>query len=290
MKPLIIVTSIILFFFSLRAYAEITVIDDAGEVISLKQAAKRVISLSPGTTELIFSAGGGHLIKGAVSYSDYPEAAKRIPQIGSYNAVDLEKIVSLNPDLIIAWQSGNPPLQISKLKKMGLTVFISEPRELSDIPSSIKKFGILLATETTADKAINKFNARLNELTNKYTGKFKTKSVFIQIWNTPIMSINGQHLISKIVANCNGRNIFTDYPQLTLTPSVETVISANPDVIIASRQGNLGEKWLRQWRKWHFLSAVKKHRLFTANPDNLVRHTPRILNGMEEVCALINAN
>ncbi len=276
-------------FFSHYAYAQFSVTDDAGETIAFQSPAKRIISLSPGTTELIFSAGGGHLIKGVVSYSDFPEAAKKIPQIGSYNSLDLEKIISLDPDLIIAWASGNPPLQVEKLKKMGLTVFMSEPRDFADIPATIKKLGILMGTESTADESANDFDRRFKQLKITYTGKHKTKSVFIQIWNSPIMSINGQHLISKIIQNCNGINVFSDYPQLTLTPSVEAVIAENPDIIIASRQGELGEQWLTRWRKWSFLRAVKNKQLITANPDNLVRHTPRILDGMEEICALINS-
>ena len=292
MKPVKVFFSffniLILLFISSSCFADISVTDDLGNVVKLNFPAKRIVSLSPGTTELVFSAGGGQYVKGVVSYSDFPEAAKLIPQVGSYNAVDLEKIASLKPDLVVAWGSGNPPLQIQKLKKIGLTVFISEPREFSDIPATIKKLGILMGTEEIAEKKIDDFNSRFSQLTERYTGKYKQKSVFIQIWNKPVMSISGEHLISKIIKNCNGVNIFENYPQLTLTPSIETIIAKNPDYIIASRQGELGDKWLKRWEQWKFLTSVKNHQLITANPDNLVRHTPRILDGMAEVCALIN--
>ena len=297
LKNIFINAIFILFSFGNNAvYAEnshspknIRVTDDLGNQIVFNKPVKRIISLSPGTTELIFSAGGGSLLKGVVSYSDFPEAAKSIPQVGSYNSLDLEKIVTLNPELIVAWESGNPPLQISKLRKLGFTVFISEPRKFSDIPSTITRLGKLMGTQDAADKSAQNFNQRFKQLKDKYTGKYKTKSVFIQIWNKPVMSINGQHLISKIISNCNGRNIFADYPQLTLTPSVETIITLDPDIIIASRLGDIGDSWLKKWKKWGFLKAVKNKQLIKANPDNLVRHTPRILNGMEEVCSLINS-
>jgi len=280
--------TIFTFVFSSVCIADINVTDDIGHTVSLKKPAKRIISLSPGMTELIFAAGGGEYIKGVVSYSDFPETAKAIPQIGSYNAIDLERIVSLAPDLVIAWESGNPPLQISKLKSLGLTVYMSEPRDFADIPATLIRLGKLMGTEHISSKRVTDFNFHLKNIESKYYGKFKEKSVFIQIWNKPVMSVNGQHLISKIIERCNGKNVFHDYSKLTLSPDVETVLSKNPEVIIVSRQGPLGESWLNRWKTWSFLNAVKNDQLYTANPDNLVRHTPRILDGMEEVCKLIN--
>ncbi len=277
-----------LFLFSHLCSADITVTDDSNSIISLQQPATRIVSLSPGTTELIFAAGGGKYVKGVVSYSDYPPAAKSLPQVGSYNAIDLEKILSLKPDLIVAWESGNPPLQISKLKKMGFTVFMSEPRDFADIPKTLRNLGRLMHTEKVAESNAHQFESKLKSLEEKFTGKFETKSVFIQIWNEPVMSVSGKHLISKIIEKCNGENIFKDYPQLTLSPNIETIIVKNPDIIIASREGKIGKKWLKRWKKWPFLTAVKNGHLFTANPDNLVRHTPRVLQGMEQVCLLIN--
>lgn len=272
-----------------ESFAEITVVDDIGHAIKLNQPAKRIVSLSPGITELLFAAGGGANVKGVVSYSDFPEAAKKLPQVGSYNAVDIEKILSLNPDLVVAWKSGNPPLQISKLKKLGLNVFTSEPRNFDNIPDTLVRFGKLMNTESSANKAASDFQDGLSQLTQKYSkDKTKPKSVYIQIWNKPIMTINGEHLISKIFAFCNGHNIFHDVPQLTLNLDVETILQKNPDVIFVTRDGDLGEQWLSQWRKWDFLKAVESKELFAVNPDHLVRHTPRILKGIEQVCGFLH--
>jgi len=269
-------------------YAEISVVDDIGETITLKSPATKIISLSPGLTELVFASGGGEYIKGAVSYSNFPPAAKKIPQIGSYNALDIEKIVALSPDLVVAWESGNPPLQISKLKNLGLNVYTSKSRNFADIPSTILRLGALTNTQSIADKSASQFKQRLETLQIKYPQTNLKKSVFIQIWNRPLMSINGDHLISKIIAQCNGVNIFHDAKQLTLTLDIETIIQKNPDVIIATRENDLGNSWLEPWKQWRFMSAVNNNQLFTVNPDYVVRHTPRILDGIEQVCKFIH--
>jgi len=269
--------------------AEISVIDDTGTTLTLQKPAQRIISLSPGLTELIFSAGGGELLKGVVSYSDFPDAAKKITNIGNYNAIDLEKILSLNPDLIVAWETGSPPLQISKLRKLGFNIYISEPREFDDISSTILRLGKLMQTEVIAKSNSDKFQKKLQQLKLKYPkNKTKTQRVFIQIWDQPLMSINGDHLISKIVHQCNGENIFSGTNQLTLTIDIETVLKNNPDIIIATKQGKLGDSWLNRWKQWHFLAAVKNNTLYKINPDHVVRHTPRVLKGIEQVSEYIN--
>lgn len=270
------------------AFAALSVTDDMGKTITLEKPAQRIISLSPGMTELLFEAGGGKKIKGVVSYSDFPKAAKSIPRVGSYNSVDIEKIVALNPDLIVAWESGNPPLQISKLKELGLTVYISEPRNFDDIPKTLNRLGRLMNTEEIAMKAVTRFNTKLKTLEQRYSKKHtKPISVYIQIWNQPLMTINGKHLISRIVEFCNGQNIFHDVTQLTLSLDIETILEKNPDAIIVTREGELGQQWLSRWRQWDFLTAVKNEKLYTANPDHLVRHTPRILQGIEQVCGFL---
>ncbi|WP_198263797.1 cobalamin-binding protein [sulfur-oxidizing endosymbiont of Gigantopelta aegis] len=281
-------------FSSHHAKADIQIKDDSGYLLHLIQPAKRVISLSPGLTELIYAAGGQKVIKGVVSYSDYPEQAKSLKQIGSYNALDMEKILLLKPDLIVAWKSGNPVHQIEQLRNLGLAVYVSEPSDFMAIPETIKKFGKLMATETIANQNANEFTQEFNHLKQHYNNKknlFNSASkprVFIQIWNKPVMSINQAHLISKVISFCGGENIFAQTKSLTSNPSIEAILSADPEIIIATGMADASKVWLNRWRQWAFLSAVKNNRLYATNPDHLVRHTPRILLGIKEVCQLIN--
>ena len=264
--------------------------DDTGKNIILDRPARRIISLSPGLTELIYAAGGGGSIVGVVSYTDYPDEAQKLPEVGSYNSLDLEKILALDADLIIAWDSGNPALQISKLKKLGLPVYLAEPVEILDIPELLQKLGQLMGTVELADEAAAGFKLRFEKLKSSYPAVKAPRSVFIQIWDQPLMSVSGKHLISKVIGLCGGLNIFNDYPGLTLNPDVESVLHADPQVIIATGEPQTAGHWLARWKRWEYLEAVKNKHLYSVNPDLLVRHTPRLLDGMEEVCALLHSH
>ncbi len=271
-------------------HAQIQVKDDSSQIIILQQPAKNVISLSPGLTELIYSAGGAQYLKGVVSYSDFPEQAKEIPQVGSYNALDLEKIIALQPDLVVAWKSGNPTHQVEQLIKLGLTVYISEPNNFMDIPRTINTLGKLMGTETISEQNSIHFINEFKRLETIYQNKIKSKNkrTFIQIWNKPVMSVNKDHLISKVITFCGGENIFAQAKGLTSAPSIESILVNNPDLIIATGMADTSKKWLSRWQQWPSLNAVKNKHLYAVNPDHLVRHTPRILLGIDEVCRLLN--
>ena len=275
--------------FSLSVKAQIQVKDDSGNLISLKQPARKVISLSPGLTELLYAAGGAEYIQGVVSFSDYPEAARKLPQIGSYNALDMEKILILQPDLVVAWKSGNPQHQIQQLKKLGLAVYISEPGDFMDIPRSIRQLGKLMATQNVAEQSARDFTEQFEQLKQSYKNRdnVQEKRTFIQIWNNPVMTVNQEHLISKVISLCGGRNIFAQTGGLTHTPTIEAILQQDPQIIIATGMAESSAIWLQRWQQWPFLSAVKNNRLYAANPNHLVRHTPRILLGIKEVCQLI---
>ena len=279
----------IFIFINLPAFSQISIKDDTRQTIRLEQPAQRIISLSPGITELVFAAGGGDKLIGAVSYSDYPQQAKKIPRIGSYDALDIEQILALQPDLVIAWQSGNPEHQIRQLKSLGLKVYITEPENFSSIPETLRKLGPLMGSDKKAETSARQFEQKFNELKRQYQSSQSRPTVrtFIQIWNNPLMSVNGQHLISKVIEFCGGSNVFAKSRNLTSTPSIEAILAKDPQVIIATGMADSSRQWLKRWQQWPFLSAVKNKRLYAANPDHLVRHTPRILSGIEEVCELI---
>ncbi len=279
----------LLLFISSSCHASINVYDDTAQLVSLEKPAQVVISLSPAITELIYAAGGENKIKASVSYSNFPEQAKKLPQVGSSNALDIEQILQLNPDLIVAWNSGNPKSQIAQLKLLGFKVYVSEPNNFNMIPETIKKFGKLMSTSNIAKISAEKFNTQFNYLKNKYKSinHKNKKSTFIQIWNNPIMSINGQHLISKVISFCGGENIFSQAKSLTYSPDIESILKYNPEIIIATGMAEQSQAWLKRWQQWPYLSAVKNSQLYSVNPDHLVRHTPRILLGIQEVCQLI---
>lgn len=263
--------------------APLSVTDDSGATVILPHPAQRIVSLAPHATELLYAAGLGERIVGAVSYSDYPEAARAIPRVGAYNNPDLERIVALAPDLIVGWSSGNPPPQIEKLRRLGIRVYLSEPHELEAIPATIERLGRLGATERIADRAAAEFRHHHTQLRTRYSTQAPI-GVFYEIWNRPLMSVNDEHLIGKVIALCGGRNVFGALPALTPTLSEEAVLAAAPEVIIASGMDAARPEWLDDWRHWTQLPAVKHGALYFIPPELIQRHSPRILLGAQQMC------
>ncbi len=262
----------------------IDVVDDAGREIFLEQPAKRIISLAPHITELIFSAGAGEKISATDDYSDYPEAAKSITRIGDANHLDIETILSLQPDLIVAWGNGQSHDHfIRKLIHLKQTVYISSPVNLDDIPRTVENLGKLAGTYPVAKQRSQEFRNTLQGIIDEYT-KRSLVTVFYEIWHQPLFTINGQHVISKVIQICGGENIFADLSILSPEVSKESVIAADPDVIIASGDGRRRPPWLDDWLQWPTLMSVRNNRLDYIEPDLIQRHTFRILQGARILC------
>lgn len=266
----------------------IEVEDDSGRHIVISQPAQRIVSLAPHVTEQLFAIGAGQQIVGAVAYSDYPEAAKKIPRVGGYSQLDLERILALKPDLIIAWQSGNNAQSLERLESLGMRVYRSEPRQLDDIARSMERLGQLSGKAQQASQQARRFREKLSEL-RKQVAPAPPRRLFYQIWNRPLMTVNGEHLINDVITLCGGENIFADLPALTPRLSEEAVVIADPDLIIASGMGVERPEWLDDWRRWPKLLAVKTNRLFVINPNLIQRATPRVLQGAELMCQFIRS-
>jgi len=277
---------IALFFLSLTVQAEITVVDDAGNTLIFSQPVKRIVSLAPHATELLFAAGATKQITGTVSYSDYPEAAKKIPRIGSYNKFDLESIIAMSPDLIFAWQDGNPEEQLNKMREMGFNIFISEPRKFKDVAENIRSMGKLLGTEKVAEQKAKAFLTELDNLKHQYQPR-KLVNIFYQVWNEPLITIGSGHLVGQVIKFCGGRNVFGDLSVISPRVSIEAVMEKNPDVIVAGMA--LGrEDWIEQWQKWKGLKAVKNKHVYAIDADLIVRQTPRVLKGTRLMCEYLD--
>lgn len=266
------------------AHAELVLQDDSGQEVRLKAPARRIVTLAPHATELLYAAGAGDRLVGTVDYSDYPPAAKKVQRVGNYDRFDLEAISALKPDLIIAWESGNPAAQVAKLKALGLTVYSTQPNRMDDVAGQLERFGQLAGSEPVADAAAAQFRQRLERLRRTYAGKPPVR-VFYQIWKAPLMTVGGPQIISDAIRLCGGENIFGKLDQMSPTVSVEAVLVANPEAIVASGMGDARPECLDDWKKWTRMTAVKRGNLFHINPDLMQRHTPRILDGAEQLCA-----
>ena len=269
---------------------EIQVIDDAERPVGLDQPAQRIISLSPHITELIYSAGAGEKIVGVDDYSNYPESAKSITRIGDANHLDIEKILSLQPDLIVAWGSGQSHDKfIEQLLHLNLTVYISSPENMDAIPHTVENLGKLAGSYDYAIQQSHKFRDELADIIKEYSGRASV-SVFYEIWNQPLFTINGQHVMSKVIEICGGRNVFAELPILSPEVNIEAVIAANPDVIVTSGvvSGNDDESqrppWLDDWLQWPSINAARNKHLYHIPPDLIHRQTFRVLQGTRILC------
>lgn len=268
------------------ARGEVAVTDDAGQRVILPRPAARIVSLAPHVTELLYAAGAGGRVVGAVEYSSYPEAAQQLPRIGSHAAFDLERIVALKPDLAIAWGSGNPPGQVAQLRRLNIPVFVSEPKRLEDIAVNLRVLGKL--ADVPGEAAARAFEQRLEELRAR-SAQAAPVTVFYEIWNQPLMTVGGAHLISHALAVCGGRNVFAALSQPAASVELEAVLRADPEVIVASGMDRERPEWLDHWHRWPQLKAVKNGNLFFIPPDLLQRHTPRLLDGVEQLCAALDS-
>ncbi|MBS1129095.1 MAG: Periplasmic binding protein [Proteobacteria bacterium] len=272
------------FVVSTNAHADLVIKDDIGQEIRLKAPAKRIVALAPHIAESLYAAGAGDRLVGTVEYSDYPPEAKKVPRVGGYSRVDLEAIAALKPDLVLAWESGNNMPQVDKLKGLGLTVYVSQPNKIENVADQLVRLGQLAGTEPAANAAAERFRKRLDSLRAANVGKPKVR-VFYQIWKTPLMTVGGPQIISDAIKLCGGDNIFGHLAKMAPTVSVEAVLEADPEAIIATGMGDAKPEWLHDWDKWTRMTAVKRDNLFHINPDIMQRHTPRILDGTEKLCA-----
>ncbi|WP_200810630.1 cobalamin-binding protein [Oceanospirillum multiglobuliferum] len=261
----------------------IEVQDDRGHKVKLSQPAQRIVSLAPSTTELLFSAGAGKQVVGVVSYSNFPEEAQRITSVGSYNQVDLESVLALNPDLVVAWYSGNSPAAIEQLKRLGMPVYLTETRYLEQLPVTVRKLGLLTGHADSAEKIAEQLHQGLVTLKQQYSQQRPVR-VFYQVWDEPLITINQENLISQVIELCGGQNVFADLNSIAPRISVEAVLQANPDVIIASGMEEQRPEWLDAWQYWPSLNAVKQQQLHFIPPDLIQRQTPRVLQGAILMC------
>ena len=260
----------------------VSVIDDAGRIVSLPASAQKIVSLSPHATELLFAAGATTQVVGTVDYSDYPEQAKAIARVGSFQKIDLERVIELKPDVVIGWRSGGTFEQQLTLQKLGIPVFFSEPQSFKAVAANIRALGQLLGTSEVAEKTADKFEQQLQTLKQTYSDREEV-SVFYQVWNDPLITINGEHLITRVIEFCGGRNLFADLALRAPKVSMESVIVADPQVVIVGVNEDRSE-WVSDWYRWQDMQAVRQGHVYAVEADLIVRQSPRVLLGAQQLC------
>ena len=261
----------------------ISVTDDTDREVRLDAPAERIVSLAPHITEVLFAIGAGDRVIGATDHSDYPEEASNIPRIGGYTSLDLERILAKEPDLVVAWDSGNSRSHVERLRELGLTVYTSEPRGFDGVASSMERMAKLAGTGDQGRAEAERFLDEIEALRQKYADR-EPVPLFYQVWDQPLMTVNDDHLIAEAIAVCGGENVFGHLDRLVPRMDREAVIEADPEVIIGGGMGEDDPTWVEDWRQWDNMLAVRRDNLFFLPPSLLQRHTPRIAEGTAMMC------
>ena len=243
--------------------------------------AKRVIALSPHAVEMLYAIGAGETIVATTDHADFPEQAKNIPSIGGYYGIQMERVIELNPDLIVVWESGNKMEDIGQLKQLGFNVFNSDPKSLDDVAKELEQLGELTGNQQQAKRVANDYRKQLSVIRSENQQKPAVK-VFYQLWSTPLMTVSKGSWIEHIISACHGENVFIDaaseYPQI----SVENVLLTGAEVILQSQdEGNVIGV---DWSTWPELPAVKNNHIYQLNADLLHRASPRAILGVQALC------
>jgi iron complex transport system substrate-binding protein len=280
-SPAALLTALGLALAALEPHAEpIDVRDDDGVQLVLPAPARRVITLAPSLTELMFVIGAEARLVGADTGSDYPQAALAVPRIGDFNGIDLERVLLLRPDLVLRWSSGNKQGDLVRLRKLAIPVFSSEPRLLDDVPRNLRMLGLLTDSQAAAQTQATLFERRLAAIRKRHR-QGRMLSVFVEVWHQPLMTVNGAHLVSDVLQTCGARNIFADLQTLSGPVALERLLVANPDAIVSAT--GFGDD-VGSWQRWRSVRAVETGRILQIDPNELMRATPRILDATERIC------
>lgn len=253
-------------------------VDNRNVSVVLSAPAQRIVTLAPSLAELVFAAGAGEKLVGVSAWSDFPAIVKTLPQIGNYGKIDMERLLQLRPDLVIAWRSGNAPGDLARLERLGIPLYVSEAQHLDDIARHIAAIGQLAGSAAQAERAAAAFRGELREL-ERHNADARPVTAFYQLWHQPLMTVNGRHLIGEALRLCGGTNPYAALSALTPTVSLESLLAADPAAIIGGDPAD--------WLRYPQLQAVRHRRLFTVHPDLLQRATPRMLEGVRQMCAAL---
>ena len=275
---------------ALPSHAAITVQDDAGKRVTVDSPAKRIVTLAPSLTELVYAAGAGAKLVAVSAYSDFPTAAKSLPQVADFNGVALESLLVQKPDLVIAWKSGNRENDLQRIRALGIPVYAAEVARMADVPHTLRQIGQLAGTSTIAEPAARAFETRSAALQDANIGKAKI-SVFFEIGRLPLMTINGRHAISEAITICGGENVFMNAPALVFTPSREALIQLQPQVIlypISSVKRGQDKTDPKKLQGFVGIAAAKENRIYSIDGDSILRQGPRFIDGVAEICAALD--
>jgi iron complex transport system substrate-binding protein len=263
------------------APAQITMRDDLLRPIVVKEPATRIVTLAPFLTELVYAVGAGDRLVGVSQFSDYPPEARKLPQVATGAGFTLERIASLNPDLVLAWKDGIRREDAERISGFGAIVYVASARTLEDVPRLLEVIGLLTGTDGVRPKV--DFQEKLTALRKKNEAKPRL-TVFMEIWNRPLTTISGTHYMNQALEICHGDNVFKELTRVAPTVEWEDLYSRNPSVIVGAASAQDEKEFRSNWEIRPGLEAVKENRLVYIANDALLRPSTRVLTGIDELC------
>ena len=277
---------LLLAFLCAAAHAEVSAVDSDGRTVTLPRPAQRIVSLAPHVTELLFAAGAGARVVAVSEYSDFPDAARKLPQVASSSTVDLERVLALRADLAVAWRLSATAQSLDRLQGIGVPVFYSEPHKLAQIADQVEALGVLAGTAARARQVAADLRGELGRLRAEYSGRRPLK-VFYEIEERPLMTVNGRQFISDALEVCGARNVFADAPLIAPVVSAEAVLAADPDVLVAARDDAGDTSWSAFWRPFRGMRAVRNDNFVTVRANEMNRQGPRAFAATRKLCGLL---
>jgi iron complex transport system substrate-binding protein len=266
-----------------------TVTDDAGRKVTLPHPPRRIISIAPGATEMLFAAGAGSRVIATVEFSDEPPAAREVPRIGDSNAIDLERVVALEPDVVVVWEGGSNVGQVAQLERLNIPLYREKVSRLADLAPSLRRLGVLADTRSVAEGAARNVESRLAALAKQFGGR-PPMSVLLEVWNRPVYTVGGAQMMTDSLQICGASNIFADLKTQGPAVDVEAIIARNPQAIVAVAPPGTAREWLEEWKRFGSLRAVRTGALIPFEDQRLSRLGPSAVGGTEALCKALDTH
>jgi len=266
-----------------------TFIDSLGRKVVVEFPPRRIVALAPSITEIIYFLGLGDTLVGVTRFSYFPEEAREKPRVGTYTDINVEKVVTLDPDLVIATADGNRREEVEMLAEAGIPVYVVNPRRIHQVLEAIESIGNVCGIAPSARELVSSLRKRIQNVKEAVRGRGRPL-VFLVINTKPLMSVNRSTTHHDVIELAGGRNLAEDQPVTYPRLSLEEVIRRAPEVIVISsmERGWEHERARRQWFRWTAIPAVRNGRVYAINSDLIDRAAPRVVKGLEEMARLIH--
>ena len=271
------------------ADTHITVIDDFGRKVTVRYPLRRIVSLAPGPTAMLRAAGAADRVVATIEYSGQPASESKLPKIGTADAIDMERLIELRPEVVVVWPDGNNLAQIATIERLGIPIYRQEAVTLDGIAESLRRLGKLAGTSDVADREASALQAKLAALRKEYAGVSHPPSVLLEVWDRPLYTVGGRELMSDALRVCGARNVFEDLPGRAPAIGIEAVIARNPDIIIAAAPPGSAASWLAEWSRFPSIRAVRTGRLMSFEDQRLIGLGPGVIDATAAMCRKISA-